>query len=62
MNEVLPNIFGLFYIVNPDNPYGLYIAKEFEKNRPSHVEKVAFFTQKYANPLICNINKEYVDS
>ena len=59
MNEVLTNIFGLFYMANPDSPYGLDRAKEFKENRPLYEEKVAFFTQKYAKPEKCNIEKQY---
>jgi len=62
MNEVLTNIFGLFYMANPDSPYGLERAREIRENRPLYEEKIAFFTKKYANPSKCNIEKKFEDS
>ena len=51
MKEVLTNIFGLFYMANPESPYGIDKADEFRFNRSLYEEKVKYFTQKYANPL-----------
>jgi len=62
MMEVLTNIFGLFYMANPDSPYGLNRAEELRHNRALHEEKIKFFTQKYANPSFTNIDKEYNES
>ena len=62
MNEVLINIFGLFYSANPDSPYGIERAHEFKNERALYEEKVKYFTQKYANPMNCIIDKEYNDS
>ena len=62
MNEVLTNIFGLFYMANPDSPYGLDRADECKFNKALYEEKIKYFTNKYANPGKCNINKEYNDS
>ena len=62
MIEVLTNIFGLFYMANPDSPYGLDRAKEFRFQKVLHEEKIKYFTQKYANPGFCNIDKEYTES
>jgi len=62
MMEVLTNIFGLFYMANPDSPYGLNRAEELRHNRALHEEKIKFFTQKYANPKFANIDKEYNES
>ena len=50
MKEVLANIFGLFYMANPDSPYGLDRANEYRFNRNLYEEKVRHFTKKYANP------------
>ena len=50
IKEVLTNIFALFYMANPESPYGLERAEEFRKNRPLYEEKAKFFTNKYANP------------
>ena len=51
MREVLTNIFALFYLGNPDSPYGLDRANEFRYDRASYEEKVKKYTKKYANPL-----------
>ena len=62
MSEVLANVFGLFYMANPDSPYGIQRADEYRNNRSLYEEKVKHFTQKYANPKHCNIDKQYDDS
>ena len=54
MRELLTNIFALFYMGNPDSPYGLDRADEFRFNRALHEEKIRYFTKKYANPAIAN--------
>ncbi len=60
IREVLTNIFALFYMCNPDSPYGLDRADEFRFNRDLYEEKIKYFTKKYANPKDDdNINKEY---
>ncbi len=51
MREVLANIFALFYMANPDSPYGLDIAEEFRDKRPIYEEKIKYFTKKYNNPF-----------
>ena len=60
MREVLTNIFALFYMGNPESPYGLDRAGEFRFERALHEEKIRYFTQKYANYQ--NANKEYTES
>ena len=62
MMEVLTNIFGLFYMANPDSPYGLNRAEELRYNKPLHEEKIKFFTKKYANPSYADIDKVYNES
>ena len=57
MREVLTNIFALFYMANPDSPYGLDRADEFRENRAVYEEKIKKFTKMYANPM--KANKEY---
>ena len=44
MIEVLTNIFGLFYMANPESPYGLDRAQELQFNRSLHKEKIKFFS------------------
>ena len=51
MREVLTNIFALFYLGNPDSPYGLDRADEFRNNRSLYEEKIKKFTKIYANPM-----------
>ncbi len=48
MRELLTNIFALFYMANPDSPYGLDRADELRYNRAVYEEKIKYFTQKYA--------------
>ena len=60
MKQVLCDIFALFYMPNPDSPYGLDRADEFRNNRGLHEEKIRYFNKKYANSPICN--KEYKQS
>ena len=51
MKKVLIDIFALFYISNPDSPYGLDRADELRNNRSIYEEKIKYFTKKYANPM-----------
>ena len=51
MREVLTNIFALFYMANPESPYGLDRAKEFLENRALYEKKIKYFTKKYANKI-----------
>ena len=50
MKEVLTNIFALFYMANPQSPYGVDRAKEFNGNRALYEQKAQHFTQVYALP------------
>ena len=59
MNEVLKEIFALFYLANPDSPYGLDRADEFRYNRDIYESKVQHFTKKYAFP---NVTREEYDT
>ena len=56
MRELLINIFALFYLTNPDSPYGLERAEEFRNNRDLYEEKIKYFTKKYAS-MMSNGNK-----
>ena len=62
IRDVLINIFGLFYMANPDGPYGLDRANELRFNRPLHEEKIKYFTKKYADARFAYIDKEYFES
>ena len=60
IKEVLTDIFALFYMANPDSPYGMDRANEFRFKKALHEEKIKYFTKKYASPT--SANKEYTDS
>ena len=48
IREVLNDIFALFYLSNPDSPYGLDRANEFRNNKQLYDDKCKYFTNKYA--------------
>ena len=48
IRAVLMDIFALFYLGNPESPYGLERADEFNKNKALYDEKCRYFTRKYA--------------
>ena len=50
MREVLTNIFALFYLGNPDSPFGIDRQSEMVNNPNLFEEKVRAFTKKYAAP------------
>ena len=62
MQEVLTNIYGLFYMANPDSPYGLDRANEYRFNRDLYNKKAQYFTKKYASPNSMYGNIEFTDS
>ena len=49
IREVIIDIFSLLYAPNPDSPYGLDRADEYRFNRAKYEEKVKYFTKKYAD-------------
>ena len=62
IREVLYKIYALFYMANPDSPYGLERGIELRDNKKLYEEKVKHFTKKYANMQNCQIDKDYNDS
>ena len=52
MREVLSNIFALFYMGNPESPYGIDRQDELMNHRNLFEEKIKYFTQKYASPQL----------
>jgi len=50
IREVLVQIYSIFYLQNPESPYGIGRAEEYIKNRPLFELKAKYFTQKYADP------------
>ena len=62
IREVLSKIYALFYMANPNSPYGLERGNELRNDKSLYEKKVKFFTKKYANPGLCNIDKQYDES
>jgi len=62
IREALTNVFALFYIANPDSPYGLDRAEEFRNNRELYEKKIKYFTKKYANKISLIEGDGYIDS
>ena len=59
IEDVIVSIYALFYMANPDNPYGLERRDEYINNKALYEEKVRYFTRKYAYLDINNIEREY---
>ena len=57
IRELLIKLKTVFYINNPESPYGLDRADECINNRSLFEKKIRYFTQKYAN--LINFNKNY---
>ena len=52
MREVLTNIFALFYLGNPDSPFGIDRQNEMRNTPDLFERKIKYFTKKYADPSI----------
>ena len=65
IRQVLTDIFALFYVSNPDDPYGLERADEKAKNINLYNAKCKYYTQKYAridmDPQITNHDWNFSD-
>ena len=48
IRQVLTDIFALFWLSNPESPYGLERAEEMNKNINLYNAKCRYYTQKYA--------------
>ena len=61
--EILSKIYAIFYIHNPDSPFGIKRAEEYLINKPLYEEKAKYFTKKYGNPMSCtrsyDLNKDW---
>ena len=44
IRKVLKDLFAIFYLANPDNPYSLEMANEYKYNRALYEEKAKYFT------------------
>ncbi len=51
MREILSSIFALFYLGNPECPYGIKRVEEFKNNKALYEEKIKIFTKKYDDPM-----------
>ncbi len=49
IREVLTNIFALFYLGNPDSPFGIDRQGEMKNNPALFEQKIRYFTKKYAD-------------
>ena len=56
MEKVIKDIFGLFYLPNPESPYGIDRADEYRNNPALYEEKIKYFVKKYANPNLPEID------
>ena len=52
MTKVLTDIYILFYLPNPESPYGIDVAEECINNKQLYEQKIKYFTEKYANRQI----------
>ena len=50
VREILTNIFALFYMGNPQSPYGIDRQSEMLNTPQIFEQKIKYFTNKYANP------------
>ena len=49
IREILIKLFTVFYLGNPQSPFGIDRQREMENNPELFEEKVKYFTKKYAN-------------
>ena len=49
IEELIIKLYSVFYLANPDSPYGLDRADEYRNNRSLYEKKVQYFTKKYAD-------------
>ena len=59
IRDVLISVCSLFYMVNPECPYGLNTLNEYINNKNLYEEKIKYFTKKYAAPY--RFDREYND-
>ena len=51
VREILTQLYSIFYLLNPESPYGIDRNAEYIENRSLFELKAKYFTQKYANPM-----------
>ena len=52
MTKILTDIYFLFYLPNPESPYGIDVADECINNKQLYEKKIKYFTEKYASNQI----------
>ena len=50
IKEVIIEIYNLFFEQNPESPFSLEMADLYKNNRQHFIERIKYFTKKYANP------------
>ena len=61
IREILTNIFALFYMGNPQSPYGIDRQSEMLNTPQIFEQKIKYFTNKYANPNLGYREYDYWD-
>ena len=61
IREILTNIFALFYMGNPQSPYGTDRQSEMLNTPQIFEQKIKYFTNKYANPNLGYREYDYWD-
>ena len=61
IREILTNIFALFYMGNPQSPYGTDRQSEMLNTPQIFEQKIKYFTNKYANPNLGYKEYDYWD-
>ena len=61
VREILTNIFALFYMGNPQSPYGIDRQSEMLNTPQIFEQKIKYFTNKYANPNLGYKEYDYWD-
>ena len=61
IRELLLYIFALFYYHDSCTELLLERYKEYKYNRLLYEKKIKYFTEKYANPIICKIHNRNHD-
>ena len=61
VREILTNIFALFYMGNPQSPYGTDRQSEMMNTPQIFEQKIKYFTNKYANPNLGYREYDYWD-
>ena len=56
IREILIKLYTIFYNQNPDSPFDINKAKEYEENKSLFELKAKYFTKKYANGLQKQLN------